>query len=60
MDLAGEILEFQELEAQNKAQKVNEIICFKGPGDLYQRQKGYDCDCTITCKTSLAICQKSW
>ena len=44
MDLAGEILEFQELEAQNKAQKVNKAVCFKGSGDLYQRQEYFDPD----------------
>ena len=46
MDFEGEIFEFQELEAPNKVRQVNKTICFKGPGGLYQRQKGYDGDCS--------------
>ena len=45
MDLEGEIFEFQELEAQNKGEKVNKTICFKGSGDWYQRQESYVHDC---------------
>ena len=45
MDLEGEIFEFQELEAQNKGEKVNKTICFKGSGGLYQRQESYVHDC---------------
>ena len=60
MDLEGEIFEFQELEAQNKGEKVNKTICFKGSGGLYQRQESYVHDCTVMDKTFLTIVQKSW
>ena len=60
MDLEGEIFEFQELEAPNKGEKVNKTICFKRSGGLYQRQKGSDGDCTVTVRTFLTVCPKSW
>ena len=49
MDFEGKIFEFREIEAQNKGEKVNKTICFKGSGALNQRQESIVHDCNYFC-----------
>ena len=59
MDFEGKIFEFREIEAQNKGEKVNKTICFKGSGALNQRQESIVHDCTVMDKTFLTVPPRS-